>query len=139
MKLWELIVPEGVNDAVLFVPAGVKAAVLFVPAAVSVCVCVPNAFPVKIDAVTLPVGVIEDTPPTGLLLVAVIPVVAEFKVTALETVVSPDERRLPPVAADVIKWVPVVEAVVPPWACSVKVVATAVCTCPGSVTLTAWV
>lgn len=54
------------------------------------------------------VGVKLATPPPGLAVAAL-------------TVVSPADRRLPPVATEVIMWVPLVLAVVPPCAWGVHV------------------
>ena len=75
---------------------------LFVPVAVNVCVWPASADPVNAGAELVPAGVMDETPPEGLAVVA--------------DTTSPDvgARALPPVAVEVITCVPVVAAVVPP-------------------------
>ena len=120
-----MLFPVHVSDGTVpCVP--VKAGAELVPVAVSVCVCVPSADPVNAGTpkghatvpegvkftvalvgtpaghAIVPAGVMEETPPAGL------------EVVAETTSPAVGARADPPVAVDVITWVPVVTAVVPP-------------------------
>lgn len=59
--------------------------------------------PVRVGVLIVPAGVILPTPPAG------------FAVVALTTSPLVGTRAEPPVDVEVMTWVPVVDAVVPPW------------------------